>query len=39
MYKLSAAFNVEAKETQVLNAVAEKVTVFYDITPYILVDY
>jgi hypothetical protein len=38
MYKLSAAFNVAAKATEVQNAVAEKVRVFYDITPYILVD-
>jgi hypothetical protein len=37
-YKLSAAFNVAAKETEVLNAVAKKVTVFHDITPYISVD-
>ena len=38
MYKLSAAFNVAAKETEVLNAVAENVTAFRDITPHILVD-
>jgi hypothetical protein len=38
MYKLSAAFSAAAKETEVLNAVAEKVTVFHNITPCILVD-
>ena len=38
MYKLSAAFNAAAKETEVLNGTAEKVTVFHDITPCILVD-